>query len=210
MCHLLLSVVCSCPSCIVKLFSVAGLVFGDGWSGGLAVERQWAVNGGGVMLVVWVCPVMAGGGHWWFLWMLVVICRLLYHLGVFVAIVRQLWGWLLSFLDSWDHLSRWVLYNLTWGWRGSEADVGCHWVVYWVCGQHHYCWHGGCWLKKPHHKDVTLPWCSTCMWDHKIVVSYLALFQTSGIGTCHPNLSICLHPSNPLQAFDRKIDQMYA
>ena len=45
------------------------------------------------------------------------------------------------------------------GRRGSKADVGCRWAVCRGCGRRR--WHGGCWLKKRRHKDVTLASCST-------------------------------------------------
>ena len=77
--------------------------------------------------------------------------RWLYPLHVFVAVVRQLWccvGWLLSFLDGWDHLRGCGLSDITWERRGGKADAGCHWVVGQGCGQH--CWHGGGSLKRQH------------------------------------------------------------
>ena len=41
--------------------------------------------------------------------------------------------------------------------------MGSHWVVCPGCGRHP--WPGGCWLKKTHHKDVTLASPSTCTWN---------------------------------------------
>ena len=70
---------------------------------GLAVERHWPVDSGGVVLVGWVCPVVASGGHGWFSWVLAVVCGSLCVSQVFFAVVGRLWsfvGQLLSFLEA--------------------------------------------------------------------------------------------------------------
>ena len=132
----------------------------------LAVKCQWAVNSGGVTLVGWVCPAMACGGQGWFLWALAVVCGLLCVSRIFVAIVGWSWsfiGRLLSFLDGLDRMSGWAWFTITWGQRGGEVDVGCHWAMCQGCGQHR--WHGGGWLKKEDTSQGcdTLGSCSTCM-----------------------------------------------
>ena len=73
-----------CLSHVVKLFCVTGLPFGVGWGGGvLAIEHQWAVDSGGVMLG-WMCVqswliVVMGGfhGHWLSFACCCVICTFL-------------------------------------------------------------------------------------------------------------------------------------
>ena len=94
----------------------------------LAIEQLWAVDAGGVVLVGCMRPVMAHGGCVWFSWALVVVCMLLCYLCVPVVFVRWSW-WLLSFLDDWDCVIRWASCDVTWGRRGGEVDVGCHWAV---------------------------------------------------------------------------------
>ena len=83
-CHLLLSIICCCPSfllvCHVLLSRFASLALCLGMG---------EVDGGVVALVGCVCPVMAGGGCGWFSCALVVICRLLCPLCIFVTVVRQ-------------------------------------------------------------------------------------------------------------------------
>ena len=103
-----------------------------------------------------------GGGHGWFSWVLVVVCRVLHPLRVFVAVVRRSWccvGWLLSFLDGWDRLRGWGLSDVAWERCGGETDAGYPWAVGRGCGQCR--WRGGSSLKSQRHKDVTLASCST-------------------------------------------------
>ena len=95
------------------------------------VERSWAVDAGGVALVVCVHPVMVMCGFrgcW-------------SSFGVAVCFTHLVVGWswsfvgrLLSFLGSWDCVSRWASCDITLGRCGGELDVGCHWVVCRGCG----------------------------------------------------------------------------
>ena len=78
-----------------------------------------------------------GGEHGWFSWALVVVCRLLRHFRIFVAVVRRSWccvGRLLLFLDGWDCLRGQGLSDVAWERSGGEADAGCRWVVGRGCG----------------------------------------------------------------------------
>ena len=71
------------------------------------------VDGGAVTLVGWVggqSRLVVGVGGFRGCWLL--LAGLLCPLCIFVAIVRRLWyhvGQLLSFLDTWNHLTRWQL-----------------------------------------------------------------------------------------------------
>ena len=104
-----------------------------------------------------MCPVVAGCARGWFLWVLIVVCRSLCPSRIFVVIIRRLWccvGQLFSFLDTWDRLTGWHLCDATWERCGGEVDAGCCWAVCQGHGRHRR--HGGCLLKKPCHKGVTL------------------------------------------------------
>ena len=124
----------------------------------VAVRRQWAVDGGGVMLGGWVCQVVACGGRGWFSWALAVICRLLCVSRIFLIIVERSWafvGPLLSSLDGLDRVSEWALFTVTWDRRAGEADGCCGWAMCRGCGWRRWC--GGGWLKK----DDTSQGCDT-------------------------------------------------
>ena len=58
----------------------------------LTVKHHWAVDGHGVVLVGWVCPVVTSGGHGWFSWVPAVVGGLLCVSCIFVAIVGRSWS----------------------------------------------------------------------------------------------------------------------
>ena len=93
-------------------------------------------------------PFVAAGGHWWASWPLVLVCGLL---GSWSS-----YGPLLSFLGGWDRLRWWGLCDIPCGQRGGGADVGSLWAVCRRYGRLALVRGGGCWLKKPCHRVVTL------------------------------------------------------
>ena len=82
--------VCLCTFRVVLCCGWPRIWHGVRWRG-LAVERHWPVDGGGVALVGWVCPVIASGGCGWFSWALAVLCGLLCVSRVVLAIVGRSW-----------------------------------------------------------------------------------------------------------------------
>ena len=77
----------------------------------------------GACIKSWSCVVFVGAGR---------CLGLLCASRVFVAMVAWSWyfvGPLLSFLDGWGRVTQWASCGVTWGRRGGEADVNCHWAV---------------------------------------------------------------------------------
>ena len=143
-CHcLLLSLVHYCPSFLrIRRVLLNCLALGEVESAGhrmiLGCRRWWchvSCMHASSHIPGWSCVVFVSTGCC--LGLLCASC-------VCVAIVgwsRSFVGRLLSFLDSWDHVSRSASCDVTWGRHCGEADVGCRWAVCQGCGRHR--WRGG-------------------------------------------------------------------
>jgi len=207
--------------CLSSFFVVAGCRVPVMWV--LAINCQWAVDGGGAVLVGWVVIGVVG---------LLTVCKrtnndiVVIHLRGMV--LRPWHAPVVIFRGCWSSCAShclfcvWVLLLL--GGRGRLLGGCCHFAAGVVCsGGGCVTWHEGVlrwwWRKKQmsqavmfvsmlfkrahimiisrdDHAQCPLKFCSVCFSFTKVVVYYLAMFKVNAVAKSSSK-PIPLHPSNP-------------
>ena len=137
-------------------------------------------------------------GRWWSLACLVGAA--LHSWVVVVVVVRRplsLYGGLSSFLGGWDRLRWWDLCHIPLGRHGGGADVGWLWAVCRRYGRLSLV-RGGCWLKMPCHKFVTLA--SSTFNSHVRSTIRCGVLFCHVLNHCHCKLVIQTHPLPSIQS----------